>query len=844
MMPNNFFPQKPRATPTIYAYESTHPQHKGMLKIGYTTRDVKTRIAEQYPIVTPGERIVKPVLEESAIRNDGTVFTDRDVHRYLRKAKIKNAAGEWYVCGLKEVRAAINAVRERKSYVLTRDQNFKMRPEQASAIEKAAAYFKRAKIEDGRVPHFLWNAKMRFGKTFAAYQLADKMGWKKVLVLTFKPAVQNAWQEDLESHIDFEGWQFVSRESLLRGETPSKRKPIICFGSFQDYLQPKTLVRGIKTFVPKDRNAWVHEINWDCIVFDEYHYGAWRDRAKSLFDLEEEGEVEQEFTSAEQEIFDEDTLPITANHYLYLSGTPFRAIATGEFLEEQIYNWTYSDEQRAKTNWKRGNNPYEALPRMVLMTYKLPENIRAIALKGEFEEFDLNVFFSAEGEDDKAKFVYEEYVQKWLDLIRGQFSEALVDDLKMGSQKPAMPFSHVPLRNLLNHTVWFLPRVNSCFAMRNLLRQPQNVFYKDYEVVVCAGPGAGIGIQALPKVFEAMEDPLRSKTITLSCGKLMTGVTVRPWTGIFMLRSTSSPETYFQAAFRVQNPWTIKNPDGNSPNKEEIIKNECYVFDFAPDRALRQIAEYSSRLNTDERDVEKKVAEFIQFLPVIAYDGFSMRQIDAAGVLEMAMSGSTATLLARRWQAAVLVNVDNDTLRKLMANKEALAALEKIEAFRALNKDIQTIINKSDAIKKAKTKANEKDLTDKEKKQLKEDEKELKSKREEIRQKLLKFATRVPVFMYLTDYRERSLKDVITDLEPELFRKVTGLEKKDFELMVSLNLFNETKMNEAVFGFKRYEDASLAYTGIYKHEDMPVGGFSTVLQRPEFDETFVNQSKG
>ena len=185
----------------------------------------------------------------------------------------------------------------------------------------------------------------------------------------------------------------------------------------------------------------------------------------------------------------------------------------------------------------------------------------------------------------------------------------------------------------------------------------------------------------------------------------MTGVTIRPWTGIFMLRSTSSPETYFQAAFRVQNPWTVKNPDGDSPSKEEIIKNECYVFDFAPDRALRQIADYSYRLNTDQRDIEKKVAEFIQFLPVIAYDGFTMNQIDAAGVLEMAMSGSTATLLARRWQAAVLVNVDNDTLRKLMANQEALAALQKIEAFRALNEDIETIINNSDAIKKAKTKA-------------------------------------------------------------------------------------------------------------------------------------------
>ena len=178
-----------------------------------------------------------------------------------------------------------------------------------------------------------------------------------------------------------------------------------------------------------------------------------------------------------------------------------------------------------------------------------------------------------------------------------------------------------------------------------------------------------------------MDDPLKTKTITLSCGKLTTGVTVKPWTGILMLRNSSSPETYFQAAFRVQSPWTIRNPDGNSPNKEQIIKEECYVFDFAPDRALRQIADYSCRLNVDETNAEKKVEEFISFLPVLAYDGSSMKQIDAAGILDMAMSGTTATLLARRWESALLVNVDNDTLRRLMDNKKAMDALMSIEGF-------------------------------------------------------------------------------------------------------------------------------------------------------------------
>jgi len=186
--------------------------------------------------------------------------------------------------------------------------------------------------------------------------------------------------------------------------------------------------------------------------------------------------------------------------------------------------------------------------------------------------------------------------------------------------------------------------------MKNLINQRQNTFYHDYKIIIAAGTSAGIGIQALLPVKEAMQDPLKTKTITLSCGKLTTGVSVKPWSGIFMLRNSSSPETYFQAAFRVQTPWVIKNSDNFSPNKETIMKEECYVFDFAPNRALRQIAEYSCRLNTKESNPEKNVQEFISFLPILAYDGSSMKQIDASGILDMAMSGTTATLLAKRWE--------------------------------------------------------------------------------------------------------------------------------------------------------------------------------------------------
>ena len=476
-----------------------------------------------------------------------------------------------------------------------------------------------------------------------------------------------------------------------------------------------------------------------------------------------------------------------------------------------------------------------------MLTYQLPDSIREIAMKGEYNEFDLNVFFTAEGDGKAASFKYENEVQKWLDLIRGSFSETTIDNLKLGARKPPLPFSHAPLLNVLSNTFWFLPSVASCHAMRNLLLQKQNKFYHDYTVIVAAGFSAGIGVEALPPILNAMDNPLQSKTITLSCGKLTTGVSVKPWTGIFMLRNSSSPETYFQAAFRVQTPWTVKNPDSKSPNKEDIIKQECYVFDFAPDRALKQIADYSCRLNINESNPEKKVEEFIHFLPVLAYDGSSMKQVDAAGILDMAMSGTTATLLARRWESALLVNVDNNTLQRLMSSEEAMKALMSIEGFRNLNQDIETIINKSESVKKAKKEANERELSKKEKQNLSDAEKEFKSKRKEIQDKLIKFATRVPVFMYLTDYRERCLRDIITQLEPALFKKVTGLNVKDFELLVSLGVFNSGLMNDAVYKFKRYEDASLEYVGNNKHEGENVGLFDTVLSAKDFKESFVNE---
>ena len=276
-MENNLFPLRSEAMPKIYAYEDTNPQYKGLLKVGYTVQSVEDRVKQQYPTLRPGKPPYRIVMEESAMRFNGTAFTDHDVHKLLRKQGIYNPEGEWFACDVQTVRSVVVSLRLGNPNLFGRSESFALRDEQQAAIDKTAQYFLSYKKEQNRIPHFLWNAKMRFGKTFTAYKLAEKMKWKRLLILTFKPAVENSWEEDLNSHVDFEGWQFISRHTELNYEHADKEKPIVCFGSFQDYL-------GKMDGKIKQRNKWVHELQWDCIVFDEYHYGAWRDNAKALTD--------------------------------------------------------------------------------------------------------------------------------------------------------------------------------------------------------------------------------------------------------------------------------------------------------------------------------------------------------------------------------------------------------------------------------------------------------------------------------------------------------------------------------------------------------------------------------
>ena len=841
-------PPRSSARLRIYAWSPKNPapEYQGLIKVGQTTReDVRERIRESQGQV---QQEFTLYADEIAQRDDGSLFRDKDVVERLKAKGFENphfgSATEWVRCKPRDVLSAIAELRKGVVFTGHHYQTFGMRPEQARAVEQTIGYYESIWAEDpDAVPRFLWNAKMRFGKTFTSYQLAKRMGAKRVLVVTFKPAVQDAWHEDLASHVDFDGWHYRNTDLMAEQGPGNPDRPLVYFGSFQDLLG-----RDKKTGLIKSKNEWVHTINWDLVIFDEYHFGAWRESAKALFEGEDQKVAKKElaaaFADGALDTFDTELdelgsdeaefLPITTRAYLYLSGTPFKALATGEFIEEQIFNWTYTDEQEAKARWELEHpgkrNPYGALPEMRLLTYQMPDDILSVAAQGEFDEFDLNTFFEATGEGDSARFVHESDVQKWLDLIRGEHAPTQLDSLKAGS-RPPFPYADARLLPYMQHSFWFLPTVASCFAMANLLRARHNTYWHSYDVIVAAGAKAGIGVAALPPVRAAIEDGHDTKTITLSCGKLTTGVTVKQWSSILMLRNLTSPETYFQAAFRVQSPWAITNPNGDNPNEEEILKPVAFVFDFAPTRALRQMADYASGLNPTADSPERAVADLVKFLPVLAYDGANMKQVNAGEILDIAMSGTSATLLAKKWESAILVNVDNMTLRKIMDNPDAMNAIMNIEGFRALGTDIfETVVNKSEKVSATK-KEKGGDLTKKEKKELTEEEKEYKSKRKQIQEKLIKFATRIPAFMYLTDFRENTLHDVITKIEPDLFKKVTGLSVADFYLLVNLGVFNSIHMNQAVFAFRRYEDASLHYTGIRSHPEQQriLGLYDTVI---------------
>ncbi len=838
-MKNN--PLRYAKRPQIYVYEATGQPG---LKIGYTERVMKSgndfdaveaRIKEGL-VKTPNKQY-KILHYEPAITKDGEYFTDHLVHKWLKNFGKQQLAGEFYDTDLETVKSIIQNIKNGTPEKGNASRkNFKMRPEQELAVKQTSEYFEKHLLPEGLqetkdAPRFLWNAKMRFGKTFTAYQLAKKMGWDRILVLTYKPGVEQEWKTDLYGHQDFEDWQFIEGLQSWEEAGIDESKPVVWFASYQDVLGKNT------NGTLKERHKKMREIEWDCLFVDEYHFGAWREAAKELHDEDDKKEGEMAMPDDLSEI--EETMPLKVRGYLYLSGTPFKAIANGEFNEDQIFNWTYADEQRAKFNWKgEGDNPYRELPQIVMLTYQMPENLREVAMKGEFNEFDLNKFFKAKKNvNGDYIFELERDVRKFLNILHGSDLQIEVEN-KFDYHAPALPYEDARLLSTLKHTFWFLPNVAACRAMERLLRL--DPFFSNYKIIRAAGNDTPGGKHAKDPIIEAVKDGVTTATITLSCGKLTTGVTVPAWSGVLFLRNIEFPETYFQTAFRAQSPWVMK--DADDPMRRNVMKPICYVMDFAPSRALKLIADYSGTLDSpsDTGRPEKRLEEFIEFLPVLCFDGARMRPLKATEILDISTYGTASTMLARRWQSAKLVDTTTAILEKVMNNPEIMAALEKIEGFRNLKNDMEKVINREKAVHEAKKKRAEegREATKEESEEEKAEKKERQGFKKMLREKLLQFITRIPVFMYLTDYREQMLIDVIRNLEPELFTKVTGLTIREFDLMCEVGVFNQTELNAAIAQFRRFEDASLEYAGGRSaHDgDENIGLFDTVVTRAEADD--------
>lgn len=832
--------------PKIYAY--TVDQYaespwkgkrkgKGLIKVGFTQRDVDVRISEQLnAIKMPVSTSHTLLLVEPAITKDGRVFRDTEVHNALERAGVNNINGEWFECTTSEVKAAIQSVQSGKDLrSLKPTTDFSMRPEQRKAVKITSDYFrKHTKNSDGKSPHFLWNAKMRFGKTFTTYQLAKKMGWSRILVLTYKPAVERSWKDDLECHSDFSDWRFKGKNDAE--PDLDDKAPLVWFASFQD------VIGHDEDGNPKRKNESLYLVDWDVVVVDEYHFGAWRDAARSIYLSDKDDGIEGDKSEAkiedtpdlEEDFVEglEETLSLSVNHYLYLSGTPFRALTEGEFLEDQVFNWTYSDEQRAKQNWNgSGFNPYQCLPQMYLLAYEMPDALKEVALNN-VSEFSLTEFFRVKKDSNKPEFVHEPDVQRWLDLLRGQDLSSLWTSVS-NTKRPPLPFEDVNLLTALQHTVWFLPSVDACKAMSDLLGRPHNKFFRDYNIVVAAGSQAGMGEKALEPVEDAVGSiPQESKSITLSCGKLMTGVTVPAWAGIFMLRELKSPESYFQAAFRVQSAWTYKYVNTIKGDQEEVVvKEHCYVLDFSPNRALQLIVEYATKLlSATAGDVSEEAAltEFMEFLPVLSFTGYAMQQFQASDVIDYLTKGISSSMLARRWNSPELITLDIKAMEAILADQELVGRLEQIEMFRNISDDLTALISTNKELR-SKTLAREKLTKDEENKK-----REASKRRENIKKKLQRFLTRIPAFTYLTDDREKTIYDIITQVETDLFEKMTSLSLKDFNCLVKAGAFNVSKMNDAVWKFRSFEEPSLTYMNCDDNKTIQ-GGWN--LRR---DERFAN----
>ena len=596
----------------MYAYRTPEiARHDGWLKIGDTEQGVHKRIKQQTH--TADVRFELEWKDIAMFRDDCTYFRDHDFHDFLTQYKgiERNDHTEWFRIDGQELRRCFEEFVSRDYQQKGLRYSYKLRDEQQRAVEKTLTYLE-ANNGEGK---FLWNAKPRFGKTLTAYDLIKQMKARNVLIVTNRPSIANSWFDDYEKYLAGQsGYRFVSDNESLRGQQGVMTRDMfvkwlpqrdenfagqICFESLQ----------GLKGSVYFGGNfnklKWIKELKWDILIVDESHEGVDTMRTDRAF-----SSIQRRFT-------------------LYLSGTPFKAIASGEFGDHQIFNWSYADEQDAKEAWTSDNhNPYENMPRLNLFTYRMSDIVREQVKQGmDLDEegtidyaFDLCEFFKTK---EDGKFEHEADVRKFLQALTTQ---------------EKFPFSTEELRKEMAHTFWLFNHVSSVKAMARLLQEGGSPF-ADYKVVIAAGDGSLDENTETVKAYNRAKEAIKNhdRTITLSVTQLTTGVTIPEWSGVLMLCNMQSAPLYMQAAFRAQNPYEYS--DGG----KIVRKDNAYVFDFDPARTLMLYDEFANNLKkstaggngtTEER--QQNIKQLLNFFPVIAEDDEGrMMQIDERQVLSI-----------------------------------------------------------------------------------------------------------------------------------------------------------------------------------------------------------------
>lgn len=626
-------------SPKIYAYTTPHvTTNDGWIKIGYTERQVEQRIKEQ----THTAGIEPSILWQQEARyieepDKGKPFKDHDFHQFLNFHAIeRRPKTEWfYFNGYPEKANHLfdQFVRhDYAGYQPGEQVDYQLRQEQEEAVQQTLTYIRTN--QDARKKEFLWNAKPRFGKTLATYDLVKRLNCDRVLIVTNRPAIANSWFDDFHKFIaGSTSYKFVSESDSLKGRPALSREDFhkllfteedakeIAFLSLQD-------LKGSKYFGGAyDKLQWVAKTQWDLLVIDEAHEGVDTEKTDVAFH-----QIQRNFT-------------------LHLSGTPFKALAKGKFSENQIYNWSYADEQAAKQDWLSSSeqeNPYENLPQLNMFTYQMSKMITDRVRDGaDFGSetvdfaFDLNEFFAT---NESGSFIHEREVKEWLNTL---------------TSNEKYPFSTRELRREIKHSFWLLDRVASAKALKDLLEDHPT--FDRYKIVLAAGSvsqreaeDTEANGKSLDMVRKAIAE--HDYTITLSVGQLTTGVTIPEWTAVLMLSNLQSPALYMQAAFRSQNPYSWVEGD------KVYRKERAYVFDFAPERTLSLFSDFANNLSLataggagTSQTREENIRNLLNFFPVIAEDREGkMVEIDAQAVMTIPRQIRAAEVIKRGFMSNFL----------------------------------------------------------------------------------------------------------------------------------------------------------------------------------------------